>query len=311
MHIIRTSPLITSSSATALTIGNFDGVHLGHAAILNELVMTAKAMHLVPTVVTFEPHPKAFFAAHFGRGAAPEAILPLRNKVGLLAACGVEQVVILPFDDSLASMSATDFVADLLVHTLKMKHLLIGDDFRFGARRAGDFELLQRMSATHGYSLAAHDSVRLSNVRISSSSIRDMLRVGDLTGAEDLLGRKLVLSGHIIYGRQLGRTIDCPTINIKMPAHLASQGIYAVMVEVNGHMHQGVASIGLRPSVVSNGECWLEVHILDFDQNVYGQLAHVTLLHKIRDELKFNGLDELKNAIAQDISDARGFFARS
>lgn len=304
MRITRHPSHSSPNPACALTIGNFDGVHIGHAAILSRLVVNAKNRDLTPTVMTFEPHPKAFFA----RADAPSQILPLRDKLALLAAHGVEHTIVLPFNAALARMQAVDFVHDLLLERLNTKYLLIGDDFRFGAKRAGDFGLLAQMNL---FELHAHDSVQLADERVSSSAIRTALECGDLAAAQRLLGRPLTLSGHVIYGQQLGRTIDCPTINLKMPAHLAAQGIYAVHVELNGVVHQGVASIGTRPTVKSNGQCWLEVHILDFDKNVYGQLAQVTLRHKIRDELKLNGLDELKNAIAQDISDARGFFARS
>ena len=296
-----------SSRPAALTIGNFDGVHLGHATILDDLVTYARGHNLVPTVMTFEPHPKAFFSTQTGR-SAPNKILPLRNKLTLLAQHGIEHAIVLPFNASLAAMQATDFVEQLLLDALNMHYLQVGDDFCFGAKRAGNFALLQNMSASHGFALKAHESVQINNERISSSTIRHALARGDLDTAKNWLGHPLVLSGHIVRGQQLGRTIGCPTINLKMPLNLATQGIYAVTVELQGQTHQGVASIGTRPSVKTNGECWLEVHILDFDANAYGELAHVTLWCKIRDEAKFDSMDTLMAAIHSDIQVSRDYF---
>ncbi|MGL4767226.1 MAG: bifunctional riboflavin kinase/FAD synthetase [Formosimonas sp.] len=305
MRITRHPFTLTHAPACALTIGNFDGVHVGHAEILRQLVREAHTRGLTPTVMTFEPHPKAFFAsAH-----APRQILPLRNKLALLAEHGIEHTIVLPFNAALAHMTARDFVAQLLCQQLNMRYLLIGDDFKFGAKRTGDFALLRAMSNTHSFALHAQDSIQLTGERVSSSAIRHAIAAGQLNHATALLGHPLTLSGHVMHGQQLGRTIGCPTINLKMPHLLAAQGIYAVQVCFDSTPLQGVASIGTRPTVANNGQCWLEVHILDFERDVYGQLAHVTLQHKIRDEAKFDGLEALKNAIAQDIQEARGFFA--
>lgn len=309
MRITRhpNSPIVLKS---ALTIGNFDGVHIGHIAILKQLVTQAKQRKLIPTVMTFEPHPKVFFAKVHGE-KAPCQILPFRDKLTLLAAHGIEHTVVLPFNKILAQMPALDFATELLINRLNMHYLLIGDDFHFGAQRTGNFSLLKTMSNNHGFALQTHESVLFKNERISSSKIRQTLQEGNLSQINSLLGRPLTLSGRIIYGQQLGRTINCPTINIKMPNNLATQGIYAVTVIIDGLTHQGVASIGTRPTVKNNGQCWLEVHLFNFNQDVYGQLAQVTLQHKIRNEEKFKDITTLKLAIAQDIKDAKYFFTQT
>ncbi|MCE1160144.1 MAG: riboflavin biosynthesis protein RibF, partial [Burkholderiales bacterium] len=216
---------------SAITIGNFDGVHAGHAVVLRRLVALAKQQHLTPTVVTFAPNPKAYFA-HKRGVPAPTQIMPLRDKVATMKALGVEQVVVLPFDSHLASMSAEAFVSDILIERLNAKLLLVGDDFRFGAQRKGDFALLQSLQSRYGYVLENLHSVEQNGVRISSSAIREHLASGEIAQATQMLGHPLTLSGHVIHGEKLGRTIGVPTINIKMPERLALQGIYAASVQL-------------------------------------------------------------------------------
>ncbi|MCE1176112.1 MAG: bifunctional riboflavin kinase/FAD synthetase [Burkholderiales bacterium] len=297
---------------SAITIGNFDGVHAGHAVVLRRLVALAKQQHLTPTVVTFAPNPKAYFA-HKRGVPAPTQIMPLRDKVATMKALGVEQVVVLPFDSHLASMSAEAFVSDILIERLNAKLLLVGDDFRFGAQRKGDFALLQSLQSRYGYVLENLHSVEQNGVRISSSAIREHLASGEVAQAIQMLGHPLTLSGHVIHGEKLGRTIGVPTINIKMPERLALQGIYAASVQLQSAPEktiQGAASIGVRPSVKTNGQCWCEVHLFDFNQEIYGQIACVTLHQKIRDEAKFDDFDELLNAIQNDMAQCRAFFAQ-
>ena len=299
------------SRASAVTIGNFDGVHVGHAAVLRHLVGLAAERGLTPTVVTFAPNPKAYFA-QMRDVPQPTQIMPLRDKVAALKNLGIEQVVILPFDATLASMPAETFVQTVLHEQLNAKLLMVGDDFRFGAQRKGDFALLQSLQTQYGYELQNLHSVLHDGERISSSTIREQLAQGDINGATQLLGHPLTLSGHVIRGQQLGRTIGFPTINLKMPQQLATQGIYAVSVRLSGDRQrviQGAASIGIRPSVRSNGQCWCEVHLLDFDASVYGQMVCVSLLHKIRDEAKFDDFDALIAAINADVQACRAFFA--
>lgn len=296
--------------SSAVTIGNFDGVHRGHSAVLRRLVALARARDLTPTVVTFDPSPKAYFA-HMRGSALPTQIMPLRDKVAVLRELGIEQVLVLPFDAALASMPAEDFVHTILHEGLNTEVLMVGDDFRFGAQRKGDFALLERLQSRYGYELENMHSVVHEGERISSSLIRSHLAQGDIATATDLLGHALTLSGHVIYGQQLGRTIGFPTINLKMPQHIATQGIYAVRVRLSGAPERelyGAASIGVRPSVTSNGQCWCEVYLLDFDQQVYGQLACVTVHHKIRDEAKFDSFEALMSAITTDVAQVRAYF---
>ncbi len=297
--------------ASAVTIGNFDGVHLGHAAVLCNLAVLAKERGLVPTVVTFAPNPKAYFA-QYRDAPLPTQIMPLRDKIIALKRLGVEQVVILPFDTALANMPAETFVQNILHDALNAKLLMVGDDFRFGAQRQGDFALLHKLQSQYDYELQNLHSVLHDDARVSSSTIRGFLAKGELKKAVQLLGHSLTLSGHVIRGKQLGRTIGIPTINLKMPAQLATQGVYAVTVRLSGvpdQVIQGAASIGTRPSVDSNGQCWCEVHLLDFNQSVYGQMACVSLLHKIRDEEKFDSFDDLISAIEADIDACCIYFA--
>ncbi len=297
---------------SAITIGNFDGVHAGHAAVLRRLVALARQQHLTPTVITFSPNPKAYFA-HKRGVPAPTQIMPLRDKVATMRALGVEQVVVLPFDSHLASMSAEAFVGDILIERLNAKLLLVGDDFRFGAQRKGDFALLQSLQSRYGYVLENLHSVEQNGVRISSSAIREHLASGEIAQAIQMLGHPLTLSGHVIHGEKLGRTIGVPTINIKMPERLALQGIYAASVQLQSAPEktiQGAASIGVRPSVKTNGQCWCEVHLFDFNQEIYGQIACVTLHQKIRDEAKFDDFGELLKAIQNDMAQCRAFFAQ-
>lgn len=308
MNLIRYPAHQDASAARAVTIGNFDGVHRGHTAILDALVEQANQQGLAPTVITFDPNPKAFFAQLHGK-PAPQRVSPLRDKITFIKQHGVNDVVLMPFNQALANMSATDFVERILVQSLNTQYLLIGDDFRFGAGRTGDFNLLQNMGTQHGFNVSSLHSVLHAEERISSTAVRTAIANGQLPLATSLLGHDYTLSGHIIYGQQLGRTIGIPTINLKMPDNLVAQGIFAVTVELNGRTHQGVASIGTRPSVKTNGQCWCEVYIFDFNDTVYGDITHVTLHHKIRDEAKFDGLDALMVAIHQDIHDAHAFFA--
>ena len=311
MYIYHNLSLLTKK-ISATTIGNFDGVHTGHAAVLKRLVAMANEHGLTPTVVTFAPNPKAYFA-HKRGVPAPTQIMPLRDKVVAMKALGIEQVVVLPFDAHLANMLAEDFVRVVLHETLNAKLLMVGDDFRFGAQRKGDFALLQSLQNQYGYALENLHSVEQNGARVSSSLIRQHLERGEINEATQLLGHPLTLSGHIIHGEKLGRTIGVPTINIKMPERLALQGIYAASVQLQSAPEktiQGAASIGVRPSVKTNGQCWCEMHLFDFNQEIYGQIACVTLHQKIRDEAKFDDFDELLKAIQNDIAQCRAFFAQ-
>lgn len=303
-------PPAGAAAPRALTIGNFDGVHLGHQAMLARLVTAAEQRGLTPTVMTFEPHPREFFAHAYGKPElAPARISGLRDKLAALAACGVREVVVERFDARLAGMPAPAFIDELLVRGLDVRWLLVGDDFRFGARRAGDVALLR---AHGGFTVESMDSITdRDGVRISSTDVRAALAAGDLDRAADLLGRRYHMSGHVVHGLKLGRQLGFPTLNINVAPQISGlSGIFAVLVHgVGAQPMPGVASLGMRPTVTDSGRVLLEVHLLDFDGDAYGKLARVEFLKKLRDEAKFADLATLTAAIAEDTRQARAYFA--
>jgi riboflavin kinase/FMN adenylyltransferase len=287
----------------ALAIGNFDGVHRGHQALLAQLVAAARRHRLSPAVMTFEPHPRELFTPD----RAPARVANIRDKIEALAANGVERVFIQHFSRRFASLAPEQFVSEVLVAGLETRCLLVGDDFRFGARRAGDVDLLRGRAAHYGYAVEQLATVQEHGVRVSSSEVRDALAVGNLAHAEALLGRPYAISGRVLHGRKLGREIGFPTLNLRL-AHKrpAARGIYAVKVHGLGERARpGVASIGLRPTVEDSGRWLLEVHLFDFAQDVYGRLIRVELVHKLRDETKYESLDALSDAIRNDAAAAR------
>jgi riboflavin kinase / FMN adenylyltransferase len=289
------------------SIGSFDGVHLGHRAILLRLIERARALALPATVIIFEPQPAEFFSPN----RAPARIMRLREKVAALRALGIDRVVCLRFNASLRSMTAEDFVQSLLVQQLGIQHLQVGDDFRFGAGREGDFAFLTQAAARYGFSLANSQTLSDSNLRISSTYIRSLLAQGDLSKANSLLGAPFSLCGRVIYGRQLARHLGAPTANIAVgnrPRPL--QGVYAVQVESRQERWQAVANIGVKPSVQSVNKPLLEVHLLNYpaQQSLYGERLRVSFLHKLRDEQTFANLPALQAQIAQDITAAQNYF---
>ncbi len=296
-----------SQSPTALTIGNFDGVHRGHQAMLARLKERAQALGLRACVLTFEPHPLELFAPQ----TAPTRLTSLREKLELLAAHGIEYVHVSHFTRAYASRSPQEFIEQVLLAGLGMRWLLIGDDFRFGARRAGDFSLLQEAARTHGFGLEAMHTVAHAGVRVSSSAVRAALAAGRLAAAEELLGRPYSISGRVVHGDKLGRQIGYPTANVQLRHNRPPlSGIFAVRTfDGSGHTRFGAASLGLRPTVADSGQARLEVHLFDFSGNLYGRHLRVDFLHKIRDEEKFASVDALKARIAQDCDIAREFLA--
>jgi riboflavin kinase/FMN adenylyltransferase len=292
---------------TALTIGNFDGVHRGHQAMLARLKERAHALGLRACVLTFEPHPLELFAPQ----TAPTRLTSLREKLELLAAHGVECVQVSRFNRAYAGRSPQDFIEQVLLAGLGMRWLLIGDDFRFGARRAGDFALLQAASRTHGFGLEAMPTVAQEGVRVSSSVVRAALAAGRLAQAEALLGRPYSISGRVVHGDKLGRGIGYPTANVQLRHNRPPlSGIFAVRtVDGQGRSRDGAASLGLRPTVDNSGQAKLEVHLFDFAGDLYGQHLRVDFLHKIRDEEKFPSLDALKARIARDCELAKELLA--
>jgi riboflavin kinase/FMN adenylyltransferase len=307
--------------ACALTIGNFDGVHRGHQAMLALLNSEARHRGVPSCVMTFEPHPRDFFAQqHQQPELAPARIATLRDKLNELAACGVDQCVVLPFDQAFASQEPQAFIEDVLVNGLGVKYVLVGDDFRFGAKRAGDYAMLDTAGTTHGFDVARMNSYEVKNLRVSSSAVRAAMGRGAMQEVAQLLGRPYAISGHVVHGRKLGRELNCRTLNLRF-SHWkpAASGIF--VVHVHGLTDQplaGVANLGIRPSLdpsdVNGGRVLLETHCLDWPDSLgaeggYGKIIRVELLHKLHDELKYDGLDALMKGIHQDCADARAWLA--
>ncbi|GED23215.1 bifunctional riboflavin kinase/FAD synthetase [Halomonas sabkhae] len=290
------------------TIGNFDGVHRGHQAILEQLLERARALSLPVTVVVFEPQPREFFAGD----QAPPRLTRLRDKVRRLDELGADRVLCLPFNDALRSLTAREFIERVLVQGLGVRHLVVGDDFRFGCDRRGDFELLQSVGPESGFEVEHTRTFLLDGERVSSTRVRTMLACGNFQQAASMLGRPYRLSGRVVRDRQLGRTIGVPTANLPQPPlPLALQGVYAVKVELpDGRPADGVANIGWRPTVGSVCPV-LEVHLFDFEGELYDQRLTVTPCAKLRGELKFDGLEALKAEIRADQARARRFFAET
>jgi len=275
--------------------------------MLARLVETARARAMPPCAMTFEPHPREFFAPD----RAPARLTSLREKLELLAAHGMERTYVCRFDYRFAQHTAEEFVERTLLAGLGVRHLLIGDDFRFGARRAGDFALLKQLSARLGFSVEAMGSVTLDGERVSSTAVREALAAGRLAHAAALLGRPYSISGRVVRGDGLGRKLGFPTANVQMKHNRPPlAGIFAVEVAgVAADLLPGVASLGVRPTVKLAAAPVLEVYLFDFDGDLYGRHVRIEFLHKFRDEQKFAGLAALTKQIAQDAADARSFFA--
>jgi riboflavin kinase/FMN adenylyltransferase len=290
------------ASPCALTIGNFDGVHRGHRALLDRVAGRAQELRVTSCVLTFEPHPREFFAG----AAAPARLTRLRDKLALIAAAGIGRVHVARFDARFAALSAQRFVEDVLLAGLGAHWLLIGRDFRYGARRMGDFTSLAEASARHGFGLESMADVVFGGERVSSSAVRAALAAGDLQGAERLLGHPYTISGRVAHGRKLGRTLGFPTANIVLRRPAPLNGIFAV--EVDG-LGRGVASLGRRPTVNPVPVPLLEVHLFDRDEDLYGKHLAVRFMKKLRDEEKYDGLPALRDAIARDARQAREYFS--
>ncbi len=298
---------------TALSIGNFDGVHLGHLAMLSQVTGAARARALVPTVLTFEPHPRQFFAEKNRRPElSPPQINGLRDKLSALKQGGIEQVVLARFNQNFAEMSAHDFIEGLLIKGLNARWLIVGEDFRFGRQRSGDVALLKQVGPQLGLEVHTLSEVKDQlGHRVSSSEVRAALAAGDLTQAQSLLGRPYAMTGHVVHGQKLGRTLNMPTLNLRVtPRCAARSGIY--VVRVHGLTEQalpGVASLGVRPTVEDNGRILLESHLFDVNIDAYGKLIRVELLKHLRDEEKFPDLPTLTAAMHADAQHARAYFA--
>jgi riboflavin kinase/FMN adenylyltransferase len=287
------------------TIGNFDGVHRGHQAILARLRERAVALGLPSCVVIFEPQPREFFTPEL----APARLTRLRDKLTLLAEAGVDRVLCLAFNRRLRELSAAEFVRAVLVDGLGVRHLEVGDDFRFGCDRAGDFDFLLQAGASNGFSVEAASTVEVQGQRVSSTRVREALAAADFALAEDLLGRPFQLAGRVVHGQALGRQLGTPTANVQLKRRrVPLTGVYLVSTEVDGQRWPGVANIGVRPSVASDGNAHLEVHLLDFSGDLYDRRLTVAFHRKLRDEQRFASLEALKAAIAADIAVARAYW---
>jgi riboflavin kinase / FMN adenylyltransferase len=287
----------------ALTIGNFDGVHRGHRALIERVVAQARELKAGSCVLTFEPHPREYLSP----AQALARLTRLRDKLELLAAAGVSRVHVVRFDARFAALSPEQFVEDVLVRGLGVRWLLVGHDFRFGARRAGDFATLRGLASRHGFHVEAMAEVASEGERVSSSAVRAALAAGAFARAERLLGHGYFISGRVAHGAKLGRGLGFPTANLVLRRPPPLAGIYVVEVEGYG---PGVASLGRRPTVNPLATPLLEVHLLERDELLYGRRLRVSFLKKLRDEARFDGLAPLREAIAQDAREAREFFAK-
>ncbi|MAR27991.1 MAG: bifunctional riboflavin kinase/FMN adenylyltransferase [Gammaproteobacteria bacterium] len=288
-----------------LTIGNFDGVHRGHRQLIDALCEKAKAMGVPSMLMTFEPQPREFFAGT----KLPARLTRFREKVYLLDQTPLDRLLCLPFNERTANIEAGWFAKDFVVDQVGAKHLVIGDDFRFGRGREGDFALFERHGQVHGYSVSAMSTLLQGEARISSTLIRETLAAGDFTAAANLLGHEYFIMGRVVYGRQLGRQLNVPTANIRLQRYRAAlEGVYCVTVEgIAGAVRHGIANIGVRPTV-DGKEPLLEVHVFDYTGNLYGDLIKVTFKQKLREEQAFDSIDALKTQINQDIEQARHYF---
>ena len=289
------------------TIGAFDGVHLGHQAVLGHLLDKAQEYALPATIIVFEPLPREYLDPV----KAPARIMSFAEKYRALEALGIDRVLRIRFNEQFRQMTAQRFVDEIFVAALGVKYVVLGDDFRFGADRQGDVEFIRRQGERYGYDAGPTPTFKMSGERVSSTRIREVLQRGEFDAAEALLGRPYSISGRVIYGRQLGRGIGTPTANLELRRLRAPlNGVFAVTVDGAGlAAAQGVANVGVRPTVGESIKANLEVHLLDREVDLYGKRIAVTFHHKLREEKKFDSIDELRENIANDIEQTRAWFA--
>lgn len=294
---------------SVVTIGNFDGVHLGHQAVLAQMVEKSQQLGVPGVIVMFEPTPQEFFAARNGSAQAPARLTRLREKLQSLRRYAVDRVLCLHFDRQFAAQIAEDFIDTLLVKQLGVRCLIVGDDFRFGYRRQGDLAMLQAAGERHGFQVVNMHTFNIDGHRVSSTRIREALDKGDLNTASKLLGRPYHMSGRIVHGDKRGHQIGFPTANIYLHRHVSPlRGVYAVsMFGLEREPIDGVANIGIRPSI-DGTECLLEVHLLDFDGDIYGRHVQVVFLARLRDERRFESMAALQQQIGIDVQQARTLF---
>jgi riboflavin kinase/FMN adenylyltransferase len=312
MKVFRGLPNDRARAPCALTIGNFDGVHRGHQALLGHVRAAASALGLEAAVMTFEPHPREFFARRSGDlSRAPTRIANLRDKLQSLSNNGIDRVIVEHFNAHFASMAPDEFIERVLVDGLHVKWLMVGDDFCYGARRAGSVATLIEAGKQHGFQVETLSTVMLGQQRVSSSAVRAALAAGDFARTSQLLGHSYAMSGHVIHGQKLGRTLGFPTLNLRVAHRPALSGIFVVQVHgLAEHPLPAVASLGVRPTVDDSGRVLLEVHLFDYAQSCYGKMVQVEFLEKLRDEEKYNDLATLTAAITRDGEQARAWFSR-
>lgn len=289
------------------TIGNFDGVHRGHQAILARLRERALELGVPSCVVIFEPQPREYFSPQ----TAPARLARLRDKLLLLGNEGVDLVLCLAFNQRLCKLSASEFVDTILVDGLGVKHLEVGDDFRFGCDRVGDFDFLTQAGSLQGFTVEAAQTVEMNGIRVSSTQVRKALAAADFESAGQLLGRPFCIEGRVLHGQKLARQLGWPTANVQLKRRrVPLTGVYLVSVDIDGKTWPGVANIGVRPTVAGDGSAHLEVHLLDFAGDLYGRHLTVAFHHKLRDEQRFASLEALKSAIDADVAAARAHWAK-
>lgn len=307
MRVIRgLTHLEPLQNGCLLTIGNFDGVHLGHQAVIRKLAEHAKRLNLPVVVVIFEPQPLEYFL----KADAPPRLMCLREKVIQFSALPIDNLLVLKFNQHFANVEAEDFIQHILLEKLNVKHLVVGDDFHFGKARRGNFAVLKSAGLRYSFSVEDTSSLISNGVRVSSTAIRQALAAGDVAKAEQLLGRPFSICGRVAQGKQLGRTLGFPTANIQLfRKNVPISGVFAVvMTGLNDRRIQGVANVGTRPTITGGKQINLETHLFDFDQDCYGQAVEVHFMKKLRDEHPFASLEDLKAQIAKDVIAAKAFF---
>ncbi|WP_299793937.1 bifunctional riboflavin kinase/FAD synthetase [uncultured Shewanella sp.] len=303
MELIRgIHNILPAHHGCVLTIGNFDGVHRGHAEVISKLVKKARQLKVPATLMTFEPQPQEMFKGE----NAPARLSILRDKIFLLEELGIDRLVCINFNAKFANLPAEDFIDKLLVESLGVKYLVVGDDFCFGKQRKGNFEMLKSAGEKHSFAVVSTQSFLLGDKRVSSTEIRQLLAKGKMEQARRLLGHPFTLCGKVAHGEKIGRTLGFPTANIALKRQVSPvRGVFAVKLYWdNSDTYEGVANVGFRPTV--NGQvCQLEVHLFDFDGDLYGRTVEVELVAKIRDEQPFQSLEALKRQINNDADKAK------
>lgn len=307
MKIFHGTENANITKPTVLTLGVFDGLHLGHQRIMQTVVERAKIVGAVPTAITFDPHPRSVLHPD----SAPPMLQTLDQRLANFEVLGIEQAIVIAFDHEFASQPAEDFLRNIVHERLQAREVYLGEGFAFGKGRGGNIELLRKMSGELGFTADEVDEVQLRGTRISSSAIRRLLADGRVNAARSMLGRPYGLEGTVIRGNRRGHTIGFPTANLKPRNRVIPRfGVYATATLIDGHWRKSVTNIGVRPTFESDSDPSIETYVFDFEGDLYGDVLRVRFLHRIRDERKFNGIDELKAQIMRDTERARNYFSR-